>query len=195
MSLVVAAVKSFIKGTVITLTVGLLLLAGLRYVTHLYMEKASAQAQDVLAVLASIEAKEGEPRYQQLVALHDKGQTRATKALMLKATLKGDLQRRDQLLMEAVANAPDFLLYPLLQDKKNLFIARQPEMIKDEPVGALQRVKGLMMAKYESTLSPAAKTQLSACYEHLDARYQGMFSGIAKTYDSYFERKTCAPAA
>jgi hypothetical protein len=193
MSLVVAAVKSFIKGTVITLIVGLLLFAGLRHVTHLYMEKASAQAQDVLAVLASIEAREGEPQYQQLVALHDKGQTRATKALMLKATLKGDLLRRDQLLMEAVTKAPDYLLYPLLQDKKNLFIARQVEVIKDVPVGALKRVKGLMMAKYESTLSPAAKTQLSACYERLDARYQGVFSGIAKTYDSYFERKTCAP--
>lgn len=195
MNLLTVAAKSFIKGTVITLAIGLALLVGLRYVTHLYMEKASAQAQDVLAVLANIEAKEGEPRYQRLVALHDKGQTRATKALMLKATLKGDLQRRDQLLMEALEKAPDYLLYPLLHDKKNLFIDRQPEVIKDEPVGALQRVKGLMMAKYESTLSPAAKTRLSACYERLDARYQGVFSGIAKTYDSYFERKTCAPEA
>jgi hypothetical protein len=191
MSLVVGAAKSFVKGLVITLLVGVALFAGLRYVTHIYMEKASAQAQDVLAVLSSIEAKEGEPRYQQLVALHDKGQTRATKALMLKATLKGDLQRRDHLLMEAVAKAPDYLLYPLLQDKKHLFLPRPAVDIKDEPAGALQRVKGLVMAKYESTLSPAAKTQLSACYERLDARYQGVFSGVAKTYDSYFERKTC----
>jgi len=188
----IEADKSFIRGAVITLIVGLALFVGLRYATHLYMEKASAQARDVLAVLASIEAKEGDPRYQQLVELHNMGQTQATKALMLKATLKGDLQRRDQLLMEAATKAPDFLLYPLLQDKKHLFLPHQAVDIKEEPVGALQRVKGLMMVKFESTLSPTAKTQLSACYEHLDARYQGVFSGIAKTYDSYFERKTCA---